>query len=226
MNHRSFIVLPAFNEARVIAQVISDIQQHGFPRLIVVDDGSTDGTAHIADRCGAYVLKHRLNRGKGAAIKTGMEAAKLLNAQIVVTMDADGQHQAKDIAVLINPIVERRCDVVLGTRQWGNADIPAQKALQNLAGNTMTWLMYRRWVTDSQSGFRAYSRTAMDLIDTEADFYDYDSEVIREIRTHSLRCVEVPISVRYTRYARTKPARQSLAGGIKTVARMLWQRVS
>jgi glycosyltransferase involved in cell wall biosynthesis len=224
--NRHIIILPAFNEAPAIADVIRDVQQHGFPRIIVVDDGSRDGTGTMANEHGACVITHRLNRGKGAAVKTGIEAAKLLRADIIVTLDADGQHQAKDIYALIRPIIAKHCDIALGTRQWNNPGIPQQKVLQNMVGNAATWLLHRQWVADSQSGFRAYSRRAAECIDTQADFYDYDSEVIREIRVHRLRFVQVPITVRYTAYSRTKPTRQSLASGIKTVTRMVWQQIS
>ena len=223
---RHVIILPAFNEAPAIGEVIRDIHRHGFPRIIVVDDGSTDKTAAIASERGAYVISHRINRGKGAAVKTGMEGARFLGTDIIVTMDADGQHQAKDIYALITPILSGHCDIALGTRQWKSSAIPRHRALQNLAANTATWLLYHQWVADSQSGFRAYSRLAADCIDTAADYYDFDSDVIREIRAHQLRFAEVPISVRYSSYARTKSTRQSLGSGLVTAARMLWQRVA
>ena len=141
-------------------------------------------------------------------------------------MDADGQHQASDISNLIKPIIELRCDVVLGTRIWQQGTIPRQKVIQNMIGNGTTWLLHRQWVTDSQSGFRAYSRRAAALIDTQADFYDYDSEVIREIRTHKLKYEEVPINVRYTTYSRSKATKQNFTNGLKTAYRMIWHIIS
>jgi glycosyltransferase involved in cell wall biosynthesis len=222
---RHVIILPAFNEAPAIGEVIRDIHRHGFPRIIVVDDGSRDDTGAVAQERGAYVVNHRLNRGKGAAVKTGMEAAKLFGADVIITMDADGQHQAKDIYALIRPILSGHCDIALGTRQWQSREIPRRRVWQNRAANTATWLLYQQWVADSQSGFRAYSRLAAECIDTAADYYDFDSDVIREIKAHRLRFAEVPISVRYTPYASTKSTRQSLGSGLVTAARMLWQRV-
>lgn len=224
--NRIVIILPAYNEAIVIADVIRDIQRHGFPRIIVVDDGSSDQTGVIAQQAGACVVTHQFNRGKGAATKTGIEAAKLFRASLIVTMDADGQHLAKDITGLIQPIVEKKCEVTLGTRIWADNSIPRTKVVQNMLGNAATWLLHRQWVADSQSGFRAYSRRAAQIIDTQADFYNYDSEVISEIRMHQIKYMEVPISVRYTAYTRRKPARQNFANGLRTALYMIWQRVS
>lgn len=223
---RTIIVLPAYNEAPVISAVIADIHQHGFKDIIVVDDGSADDTAARARQASALVIRHRFNRGKGAAVKTGMAAATLFNADIVVTMDADGQHQASDISALSAPIAAKQCDVVLGTREWHSTTIPRPKALGNFIANGITWAVHGQWVADSQSGFRAYSRRAMHVISPQADYYDFDSEVIREIRRHHLRFTEVPITVRYTTYSQAKLTRQTFASGLKTAYRMLWQLIA
>ena len=99
--------------------------------------------------------------------------------------------------------------------------MPRWKVLANVAGNLFTWALYGLWVTDSQSGFRAYSRKAFDLIDTKTDRYEYDSEVIREIRRHHLRFIEIPIAVIYTEYSMGKANKQGLKNGLKTLFRML-----
>ncbi|MFH1353946.1 MAG: glycosyltransferase family 2 protein [bacterium] len=220
------IVIPAFNEAKVIGQVIKDIRSKGFAGIIVVDDGSTDKTTPVATQAGAIVVTHRFNRGKGAAIKTGLEAAKLLSAGIIVTIDGDGQHAASDIPALVQPIIDGRCQVVLGNRLHSCSSMPKQKIIQNIVGNAVTFLLHRQWVTDSQSGFRAYSRLAAELINTQADFYDYDSEVIREIRRHRISFQEVPVAVHYTPYSQSKSHKQTLANGVKTVYRMIWHLIS
>lgn len=103
--------------------------------------------------------------------------------------------------------------------------MPWHRILANKIGNTLTWCLYGLWVTDSQSGFRAYSRKAADLINTKSDRYDYESEVIREIRFHNLSFLEIPIEVRYTTYSMGKLERQSLINGFKTLGRMLWRLV-
>ncbi len=217
-----WIVIPAYNEEAVIASVIADIRAAGYDNILVVDDGSKDATFKVAQKSGAVAIRHRLNRGKGAATKTGIEAAKLLGADIVVTIDGDGQHNPEDIQNLIFPIQNRKADVVLGTRLKDPKGMPWYKIAHNWIGNAIVWYLYGLWVSDSQSGFRAYSQKAMQMIDTKTDRYEYDSEVIREIRKHRLKFSEVPIEVRYTEYSMGKLYKQSFLTGIKTVSRMIF----
>jgi len=217
------IVVPAYNEANVIADVIGEIQAAGDYTLIVVDDGSGDATYEIAQSLADVVaLRHKLNRGKGAATKTGIVAANRMGAEIIVTMDGDGQHDPGDIEALVAPIRAGECDVVLGTRPRVKGEMPFIKIIANKIGNIVTWLLYGIHVSDSQSGFRAYSHFAATIIDTKADKYEYDSKVIREINNNRLKFTEVPIKVRYTEYSMGKPQKQGFINGIKTLVRMIW----
>lgn len=219
------IALPAYNEATILPSVIEEIRSAGYHHIVIVDDGSRDHTFEAAKQSGVTTLRHRLNRGKGAATKTAIEAAKLLKADIIVTMDSDGQHNPSDIHKLIEPIKESKADVVLGTRLVNPDGMPWHKILANWIGNLFTWCLYGLWVSDSQSGFRAYSKKAASLINTQSDRYDYESEVIREVRFHNLPFLEVPIEVRYTDYSMGKVERQSFINGLKTLWRMLWRLV-
>ena len=224
--HTVHIVIPAYNEAAVIADVVHEVQAAGAYTIIVVDDGSRDATFEMArSMAGVVALRHKINRGKGAATKTGIVAANKLGAEIIVTMDGDGQHDPGDIEALIEPILTGECDVVLGTRPKVKGEMPFIKIIANKIGNIVTWLLYGIHVSDSQSGFRAYSRFAATIIDTKADKYEYDSKVIREINNNRLRFTEVPIKVRYTDYSMGKPQKQGLINGIKTLVRMLWGMV-
>lgn len=219
-----YIVLPAWNESAVLHDVLTEIQSAGYHNIIVVDDGSKDTTFEVAKSIpGVTALRHRLNRGKGAATKTGIEAAKLLGAETIVTMDSDGQHNPADIERLIRPITLGQTNVALGSRLMDPRGMPMHKIIANWIGNAITWYFYGLWVTDSQSGFRAYSKKAVHLIDTRSDRYDYESEVIRELRLHRLSFVEIPVEVRYTSYSMGKPERQSFINGLKTFGRILWR---
>lgn len=220
------IVVPAYNEAAIIESVIQEIQSAGYRDIIVIDDGSADDTFERAKQTGVTVLRHKLNRGKGAATKTGIEAAKLRGADIIVTMDGDGQHNPADIARLTHPIRQNHCDVVLGSRLLNPQGMPRYKIWHNKIGNVITWYLYGLYVTDSQSGFRAYSRHATEIINTQTDRYEYDSEVIREIYQYKLKYKEVPIEVRYTEYSMGKVHKQSLWMGVKTLYRMIWNLIS
>ncbi|MCW1888707.1 MAG: glycosyltransferase family 2 protein [Candidatus Moranbacteria bacterium] len=222
-----WIVLPAYNESKIIKDVIKEIQDAGYQKIILVDDGSTDDTYAVARSLpGIIALRHKINRGKGAATKTGIEASKKLGCELVVTLDSDGQHNPEDIARLIQPILNGKCDVALGTRLKNPKGMPWYKILANHIGNAVTWYIYGLWVSDSQSGFRAYSRHAVEIINTKTDRYEYDSEVIREIYLHKLRYSEVPIEVRYTEYSMGKIQKQGFVNGLKTLYKIIWHMIS
>jgi glycosyltransferase involved in cell wall biosynthesis len=216
------IVIPVYNEASVIPEVIEELRQVDNFTIIVVDDGSHDNSCGVAKELGVVAIRHRINRGKGAAVKTGIEAAKRLDADIVVTMDGDGQHDPLDIMTLIKPIIEEGYDVTLGSRLMDRKGMPAVKVIANKIGNVFTWLFYGIFVSDSQSGFRAFSKYAMQVIDTKADKYEYDSKVIREMKNNRLKYVEVPVKVRYTEYSMGKKHKQGFVNGLKTLGRMIW----
>lgn len=215
-----FILIPAYNEGTVIASVIRDVQKEGWKDIIVVDDGSEDTTYQEAKKMGVIVLRHTLNRGKGAAIKTGFEAAKKLHANSIVTIDADGQHDPKDIRRLVE-LLEKGHDVVLGVRNFDEKHIPRLKVLGNHIGNFFTWMLYGLWVTDSQSGIRAYNRKSMDCIVIYNDRYEFETEIVREISRNNLTWTEVPITVRYSSYDQNKQNKQSFISAIKTMLRLV-----
>ena len=225
MKKNVVVVVPCYNEREMIGSVISDIAAAGEYVIIIVDDGSGDNTFENILNEDVLALRLRVNRGKGAAIKTGIMAANLLDADVVVTMDGDGQHDPAEIASLIDPILIGDVDVVLGSRMMQHKGMPKVKVIANKVGNMFTWLFYGILVSDSQSGFRAYSRYAALIIDTKADKYEYDSKVIREIKNNRLTFKEVPIAVRYTEYSMGKPKKQGLVNGLLTLGRMVWNLI-
>jgi glycosyltransferase involved in cell wall biosynthesis len=216
-----WIVVPVFNEGDIIRSVISEIASSGFGNIVVVDDGSSDDTFVRASEIGGVTaVRHLLNRGKGAAVRTGIEAARLSGADVVVTMDGDGQHDPADISTMIELIMTGN-DAVLGSRLKDHTGMPLYKVIHNRIGNLIVMLLYGLWVTDSQSGFRAYSKQAISKIRTSSDRFAYDSEVIREIRRNHLTFVEIPIKVRYTEYSMNKRGRMTIGKGIRTFIRMI-----
>jgi glycosyltransferase involved in cell wall biosynthesis len=223
-----FIVLPVYNEEKIITEVLKEIQSAGYTNIITVDDGSKDNSYQTIKNFDKNItaLKHRLNRGKGAATKTGIEGAKILGADIIVTMDSDGQHDPKDIESLIKPIIDKKCQVALGSRLKNRQQMPLFKKACNWAGNLVTWYLTGLWVTDSQSGFRAYSAEAVNRINTRGDRYEYESEVVHQIRKNKLSFKEIPIEVRYTDYSMGKVEKQNLLNGFKTVYKLIWNIIS
>ncbi len=226
MSEKIAIVIPVYNEAGAIGDVIEDVRAHGYTSIVVVDDGSDDDSFYIAAAYDVVALRHKINRGKGAAVKTGIMAANLLDVDVVVTMDGDGQHDPADIAPLIQPILDNTSDVVLGSRLLNKEEMPFVKVIANSFGNFFTWLLYGILVSDSQSGYRAYSRYAALIIDTKADKYEYDSKVIREIKNNRLRYTEVPVQTLYTEYSMQKKNKQGFVNGLITLYRMVWKMIA
>ena len=132
---RSIIVIPAYNEERSIIAVIRGLKQQGFARLIVVDDGSSDRTSELARQEGVILLRHILNRGLGGALGTGISAALRLGAELIVTFDADGQHDPNDIGRLLEPIENGEADVVIGSRMLDPIGMPYPRRLANWTAN-------------------------------------------------------------------------------------------
>ncbi len=214
-----YIVIPARNESRKIGEVITKIRKEGFQHILVVDDGSSDQTFQIAEQNGAKVVKHIVNRGAGAATFTGIQTALELDAEIIVTMDADGQHDSKDIQSLIQPILDKKVDVVLGSRLILKKGMPLIRRFFNYIGNLVTWVLFGLWVSDSQSGFKAFSKKAAAAIEIKTNGYEFCSEVIRELKVKKIKYTEIPIKTKYTKYSMQKG--QSFANGVSTLVKLV-----
>ena len=216
-------VIPAFNEGKVIAKVINQLKNYiNIDNIIVINDGSKDNTVEQARKEGAKVYTHYINRGLGGALGTGMEAALLNGADIAVTLDADNQHNPAEIKKLIAPIINNQADVVIGSRFLNSQKMPFIRKIYNWTANFCTWLIFGVWTTDSQSGFRAFSKTAMQKIEIKTNKMEVSSEIIKEIKGHKLRIKEVPIEAIYTEYSMSKG--QNFIEGLKTVMRLILLR--
>ncbi|HEV1997719.1 MAG TPA: glycosyltransferase family 2 protein [Candidatus Dormibacteraeota bacterium] len=203
------VVIPAHNESARLPALLSTLP----PRLpgvaslsvIVVDDGSQDGTADIARTAGVTVVRHGINLGKGAALRTGCEAALRRHADIVVAMDADGQHQAGDLPALLEPLLAGRADLVLGYRQREGA-MPLVLRLGNVAMNRTLQVLFGVQFADTQCGFRAFSLAAYEVLRWNATDYAVESEMLVRAARASLRYSEVPIATIYLdRFKGTQP---------------------
>jgi glycosyltransferase involved in cell wall biosynthesis len=192
------LVIPAYNEAAHIDQVLAALPEDvsGLPvRPIVVDDGSSDDTAELARTAGAAAVHLPLNRGQGAALRTGYRLALATGARLVVTMDADGQHQASELPRLVEPILEGRADVVNGSRVLGAAD-PSHTA-RKLGIKVFAWLLSvltASRVTDPACGYRAVRTEALRGLQFHQDQF-HNSEFILEASKRKLTMREVPVTV-------------------------------
>jgi glycosyltransferase involved in cell wall biosynthesis len=207
------IIIPAFNEERFIGSVILRARKFA-DALIVVDDGSADATAEIAAEAGAIVERHVLNQGKGGALNTGFHKARSLGADVVVVLDGDGQHSPGEIPALIAPILSGQADMVIGSRYLDRrSTVPRSRILGHQVVTFLTNFASGQRVTDSQSGFRAFSTRAIHLITFTSRSFSVESEMQFFAKQHDLKLVEIPILIRYP----DRPKRSAVMQGLTVV---------
>jgi glycosyltransferase involved in cell wall biosynthesis len=216
------VVVPAYNEEKTVGRVVRSLSSCT-EKIIVVDDGSTDSTSAKSMEAGASVVRHKLNRGLGAAIGTGIEAALRCGADVIVTFDADGQHDSADIPKMIRPILDGEADAAIGVRTIDREQMPTTRRIANWIGNALTFVLFGKWVKDSQSGLRAFSRKAAESMELRCDRMEVSSEIVKEIGRHGWRLAEVPIKPVYTDYSMSKG--QGFLVGLKTAGKLLLRRL-
>lgn len=191
------VVIPAYNEERFIGSLVLKLLKNQL-RVIVVDDGSTDGTAVVAQSAGATVIRHPINRGKGQALNTGITAAREMIPAAIVVIDADGQHMPEQLAEIVCPILNGEADIVIGSRYLQPATgVPRHRMIGHWFFNQMTRLLTGVQVSDSQSGYRAFSPKAYTTDLFHSTGFSVESEMQFLAHEHGLRMVEVPITIRY-----------------------------
>jgi glycosyltransferase involved in cell wall biosynthesis len=190
--------IPAYNEEKTIAKVILLAQSH-VDKIIVCDDGSADLTADIARRMGAVVIQHRKNLGYGAAIQSLFDKARILEADIMLTLDADGQHNPKEIPKLIEPIQDGKADIVIGSRflEGTNKEIPRYRRLGIKLITKMSNGTLEGKISDAQSGFRAYNRKAVQNLKLQENGMGISAEILVKAGRQNLKVTEVPIGISY-----------------------------
>jgi polyprenyl-phospho-N-acetylgalactosaminyl synthase len=211
-----WIVVPAFNEAGVIGDVITDLRSV-FTNVVCVDDGSTDDTGDIALRAGAHLVRHSVNLGQGAAIQTGVEYARRQpGAQVFATFDGDGQHRVKDIITMINRLGAGDVDVVIGTRFGvGVTRPPLLKRVVLQTAARLSPRGRRLGLTDTNNGLRVFNKTVADGLDITLSGMSHAGEFIMLISENGWRVAEEPVEVLYTEYSKSKG--QPLLNGVNII---------
>jgi glycosyltransferase involved in cell wall biosynthesis len=190
------IIVPAFEAARTVGSVIDDLQSRvGLP-LIVVDDGSSDATSEVARRRGATVLRHRHNRGKGAALRTGLSEAERRGFRVAVTADSDGQHPAQSARAVLEGSDDERV-LVLGVRDLARDGAPASNRFGNAVSNFFLSTFSGAALSDTQCGLRRYPVSETLALGARADGYAFEGEVVLRAVNAGWRLVEVPVRVIY-----------------------------
>ena len=207
LHQNLWVICAAYNEATTIGRVVAELGRAGH-RVVVVDDGSGDGTRHIAAAAGAHVVAHPVNLGQGAALQTGIDYALAHGADILVTFDADGQHRVADIPVMVEALRRERADFALGSRFLGQTyNLPPLRRWVLQAATIFTRLTTGLRLTDSHNGLRALTRRGAAAIRLRQNRMAHASEILVEIARSGLRYVEVPVTIEYTAYSLAKGQR-------------------
>ena len=224
VERRIFVVIAAYNEAGAIREVVDGLKAK-YSNVVVVDDGSTDKTAAALAGSGVFLLRHMVNRGQGAALQTGIQFAVRQGAEVVVTFDADGQHDAEDIPALVAPVLSGDCDVALGSRfLLAGAEVPLIRRLVLKSGVLFTRIVSRVRISDTHNGFRAFSRRAASELRIALDRMAHASEIIDQIRENRWRYREVPVRIHYTEYAMNKG--QSSWNAFRIASQFLFRKIT
>ena len=202
------IGIPAYNEEQTIEGVIKSLPRKikGINKIdiLVVDDGSFDNTKNKASKSGAKTLVHISNRGLGGVLRTIFEYARIEDYDMLVTCDADGQHRGQDITKIIEAIIKKRVDVVVGVREYNTKDSPKIKVIINYIANILTFFLCGIYTNDSQSGLRGFNKKAINVINIQTDGMEASSEIFKEIKQNRLHLGEVSVKAIYTDYSKMK----------------------
>ncbi|HEY7592144.1 MAG TPA: glycosyltransferase family 2 protein [Actinophytocola sp.] len=208
-----WLVVPVFNEAPVIAEVVREVRAT-FPNVVCVDDGSKDRSAEQIRLSGAHLVRHPVNLGQGAALQTGVEYARSQpGAQYFVTFDADGQHQVKDVERMIERLRHEPLDIVLGTRFHEETEnIPFLKRFVLKTVVQLSPALRKLKLTDAHNGLRAFNKTVADGLNITLNGMGHASQIVEMIAREQWRVAEEPVTILYTEYSMAKG--QSLINGV------------
>lgn len=222
-------IVPAYNEGKTIGSVARGLFEH-VDKVVVVDDGSTDDTlvearktglpAVASAKAGVVVLSHEINRGQGAALETGHEYARKINADYVLHFDGDGQFDPADIAPALKALQESGADILFGSRFLGkNSNIPFLKHRLVLPiSKLLNYLITELLLSDVHNGFRIITRRALDSIHITQDRMAHATEIVAQVKKNKLKHIEFPVTVRYSEYG------QGVGGGVRVLRDLVMGR--
>ncbi len=227
-NQRIVCVIPAYNEASVIAEVVHGVRsvfkKAGLTfEVVVVNDCSKDDTSRVAKNARATVIDHLINQGAGGATTTGLHYAAKTGADFGLTMDADGQHKPEDVLSCLVAAADTKTDLMIGSRLMNTQGMSTLKVLGNKGLSAITRLLFGVHVTDSQSGLRVYSQRALTTLEWKSTGYDFCSEMLWRAKQIHLSIAEHPIEAIYTDYSRAKG--QNNWNAINIVRSLLRRRI-
>jgi len=194
----TLVVIPAYNAGKTLRKVVTQVKEVSLHlNTLVIDDGSTDNTAAEAERAGAMVVKHESNLGKGAALRTGFREFLNKDFKAVITLDADGQHSPLDIPGLVEAWLNKRADIVVGTRDRRVGGMPPIRIFTNTVSSWLVSLSAGQYIPDSQSGYRLLSRSVVENVETESRDYGAESEILIKAAIAGYNIESAPIATIY-----------------------------
>lgn len=224
MNGSVYVIIPVYNEGKVIRGVVEDVIKI-FPNVVCIDDGSTDSSSREISNTKAQIVKHPMNLGQGGALQTGLEYALLdPKAKYFVTFDADGQHMVNDVEKMLTVLRKEDLDIILGSRFMGTVEnIPKlKKAMLKLAvkfTNKTSGLK----LTDAHNGLRVFNRKVAEGLNIKNPDFSHASEIIETISDKKFKYKEVPVTILYTKYSKTKG--QSIFNAVNMGLDILFDRL-
>jgi len=217
------VAMPAYNEEKYIGSLVAEAQQYG-DEVLIIDDGSTDGTSKTARLAGATVIQHKENKGYGAAVQSILAEAKRISPDILVLLDADSQHNPNEIPRLIKPI-SQGFDLVIGSRKLLRDSIPLYRRIGQGVISYFCYILSGEKLSDSESGFRVFSRKAVGILELREDGMSVSAETIAKAAEKGLKITEIPISITYTRDGSTlNPVRHGFSVLSRIIAMILERR--
>ncbi len=214
-----YVVIPAKNEDSYIDSLIEQIRSLGFENVVIVNDSSTDKTRELAEQYeDVVVLDHVINLGPGAATQTGIAYAVSKDASIILTIDADLQHNPTDLVRLVDHLVNQKCDLVIGSRFIGKNNIPPSRIFYNKVGNIVSFFLTGKMLSDSQSGLKALSNQLAKSMDLNYDGFEFCMEIIKHAKYTKATISEIPVDVRYS--PETTKKGQNLRSGLNMISRI------
>jgi len=196
MSNKFCCIIPAYNEEKRIGEVIAGVREV-IPDVIVIDDGSEDATAVLAEKAGAYVIRHEQNCGKGMALRTGIGHALKQGYDAVMTVDGDGQHAPAEIADFLAAYASDRGDIIIGARLWDKAAIPLYRYIPNQIGIFCISKAAGCRIEDTQSGFRLYRREVLETVQLETTGFETETEALIKAGKAGFRIYSIPVSAIY-----------------------------
>jgi len=217
------VAMPAYNEEKYIGSLVAEAQQYG-DEVLIIDDGSTDGTSKTARLAGATVIQHKENKGYGAAVQSILAEAKRISPDILVLLDADSQHNPNEIPRLVKPI-SQGFDLVIGSRKLLRDSIPLYRRIGQGVISYFCYILSGEKLSDSESGFRVFSRKAVGILELREDGMSVSAETIAKAAEKGLKITEIPISITYTRDGSTlNPVRHGFSVLSRKIAMILESR--